>query len=391
MLIRGFNPTTEGLEKSHITNVVAVGATNIRIKNNDRFSVDDRVMIGEMGREKTEIVTVSAVNADGDDITVGATIFPHDVDDPIYVLRFDQVRFERSTTGVNGTFSTLSTQELDVDNASLETVYDDTDGVATYAYRVVYVHSISAVESEASDANLGGAFGRTQVGFLIDELLREINDPTENLVTRTELLGYMNECNDELQSRTEKPYDFLLKREVKDTTLNSKSIDLTSGMWKVKGISYLFNDSAGLAELRPIRILPIEEFRYRFQDENAATSDELKFIGIDTATDKYLLAPTPKTSQTGVLYVWYWKTFTQLDSEGDTFETPTPRVYKLFCLAKIFRKKGARDTSFLALSDRYFADYEREANKLPKTNKKDGGSPMSFKFLPQTVRGQRRF
>ena len=65
MVITAFNPETDNLERSFLVNPYSAGVTTIQVKNNDRFAVNDRVLIGEMGTEKAEVVTVSLVDADG--------------------------------------------------------------------------------------------------------------------------------------------------------------------------------------------------------------------------------------------------------------------------------------------------------------------------------------
>src|SRR3990167_4585225 len=160
MLIPVYNPETDDLEKSYLTDDYSVGAISINAKNNDRFAINDRIMIGEQGQEKTEVVTVSGVNANGNGLTIGATVFSHSADDPIYKLRFDQVKFYRSTDGTN--YSVVSTQNLDVDNSDLQTKYDDASGLSSYYYKFSFYHSISLVESAFSDPIGGTGWRREQ-------------------------------------------------------------------------------------------------------------------------------------------------------------------------------------------------------------------------------------
>jgi hypothetical protein len=190
MLIPVYNPETTDYEKSYLANNYSIGVTSIEVKNNDRFSANDRIMLGEEGQEKTEIVTVSAVNTNGTTLTVGTTVFSHSADDPVTVLQFDQVKIYRSTTGSTGTYSSIATVALDVDNDSLQTVYDDTSGLATYYYKVSFYHSLDALESALSDPIPGSGWLRDQVGHIVDEILQEVSDLQENHITRGELLGY---------------------------------------------------------------------------------------------------------------------------------------------------------------------------------------------------------
>ncbi|HEY6019608.1 MAG TPA: hypothetical protein VIY48_06795, partial [Candidatus Paceibacterota bacterium] len=62
MLIPIYCPETDDLEKTYLSNPYSAGATSLEVKNNNSFAANDRIMIGEMGQEKTEVVTVSAVS-----------------------------------------------------------------------------------------------------------------------------------------------------------------------------------------------------------------------------------------------------------------------------------------------------------------------------------------
>ena len=65
MILTLINPETADLEKSYLANPYSIGITSIVVKNADRFATNDRIMIGEMGEEKTEVVTVTAGATDG--------------------------------------------------------------------------------------------------------------------------------------------------------------------------------------------------------------------------------------------------------------------------------------------------------------------------------------
>lgn len=393
MLVSAFNPTTDELEKSNLASATSVGATTLTVRNGDRFSANDRIMIGEMGREKTEIVTVSAVNADNVTLTVGTTLYSHEADDPIYVLRFDQIKFYRADT-LTGTYSILATVALDVDNADLRTRYDDTTGTSSNYYKVSFYHSIDMLESDLSDPMQGTGFARGTVGAFIDELLRELRDENQTYVDRNIIMGWCNEVNDDLQTRLKQPFDFLHTRTTLPTSASVETVDFPTDMWKFDQLNYYYDDpdNTTTKDMIPIRVISLEEFRYRFQDQTTdPDSDILKYVALDTAVNKFRLYPPPETSQGGVLYLYYWKYFTELSDDADEFETPNPKVYKDFCRGQFYRLKAVNDSSFQNISDRFFTDYSVEVSKLIKTNGKDQGSPKSFKMLPQTMRGNRKY
>lgn len=390
MVISAFNPEVTDLEKSFLLNPYSVGVTSILVKNSDRFAVNDRIMLGEMGQEKTEVVTVSAVNADGNTLTVGATVFAHSADDPVYRLRFDQVRFYRSTTTSTGTYTLLSTQNLDVDNADLQTVYDDTTGLSTYFYKTTVYHSISTVESAYSDVIAGGGWRREQVGNIIDEILREVGDTGETQVTRTELLGYFNDVNDDLQTNVARPYTFLHARTTLTQAINTNYINFPTDsngkqtMWKFDYLDYNFRDSTTtpVTDITyTLKVIPEPEFRNIYQDntiDSTTVSDKISVVTLDTSVNRFRF-DVPFATTAGTLYLHYWKYFTVIDSEGDIIETPTPMIYKLYCKARFYHKRSIADLTLNADAQAYDQAYQVEKAKYKQHDRKDTGSSRAFR------------
>lgn len=398
MILTVDNPETTDLEKSYLANPYTAGTTSIEVKNNDRFVANDRIMLGEMGHEKTEVVTVSAVNANGTTITTGATLFDHPADTPVYKLRFDQAKFYRSTDGIDGTYSVVSTQALDVDNANLTTIYDDVSGLSTYYYKMTVYHSISAVESEYSDPIGGTGWRREQVGAIIDEILQEVGDQQEQHVTRSEMLGYFNDVNDDLQTAAAKPYNFLHTRTTLTKTAGQNYINFpvdSNGkqtMWKFDRLDYNYTD--GTTDMTStLRVYPAEEFRNIFSDntnDSVTQTDSIKGISLDTAVNRFRLSNFPATTEGAAFYLYYWKYFNTINSEGDIIETPTPRIYKLYCKAMFYRKRAYADLTLDNQAQSYMNDYLREKASFKALDRKDQGTPRSFRPQTSTIKAFRR-
>lgn len=396
MIISAFNPEIDDLERSFLSNSVSAGATSLVVKNNDRFAASDRVMVGEMAREKTEIVTASGISG-GTGVTVSSLTFPHSADDPVYKLRFDQVKFYRSTTTSTGTYTLVSTQNLDVDNENSTTVYDDPTGLSTYYYKVSYYNSVTTLESAQSDAVLGSGYPRGSVGFLTDEILRETGDIEENFVNRTEILGWFNEVNDDLLTRVKKPYRFLLTRTVKNRTATATTLPFPADMYKFARMDYVFTDTAGNSTTTPVPTTPITLFRQRYGDSSGGmANDTLQTITLDGTTSVFRLYPRSATTTSDIFYIYYWKYFTELNSEGDLFETPTPRVYKLYALHRFYLKKSVADPITLSYANVWGQKYEQEITKLKRADRLDQGTPQSFRqpgeaFNSTTTPGESEF
>lgn len=392
MLITSVNPEVTDYEKTYLANPYAIATTSIEVKNSDRLAANYRIMIGEMGQEKTEIVTVSSVNANGTTVVVGATVFEHSANDPVTVMQFDQVKIYRSTTTATGTYSILATVNLDVDNESLQTIYDDVSGLSTYYYKTSMYHSISTVESSQSDAIPGGGFKRSQVGNIINEILQEVSDQNEVHVTRNELIGYFNDVNDDLTIGVGKPYSFLHSRTTLTRTLGRSYIDFPTDsngdqtMWKFDRMDYNFTDSTTTPttdRTSTIQVLPMDEFRNVYQDNTISTTTESdatpEAMALDTSVKRFRFSAPFLTTLAGVFYLHFWKFFTTIDSEGDQIETPTPKIYKLYCKGMYYRKRAISETSYSATADRYLADYGVEKNKYKGVDRLDRGTSRSFR------------
>lgn len=393
MLIPVFNIETIGLEKSYLSNPYSATATAISVKNNNRFVANDRIMIGEMGQEKTEIVTVSSVNANGNDMVIGATLFSHSADDPIYKLPFDQVKYYRSTTTAIGTYIVVSTQDLDVDNAELSTSYNDVTGTSAYFYKFTFYHSISAVESAFSDVIGGSGWRREQVGNIIDEILQEVSDTNEQHVTRQEMLGYFNDVNDDLQVSVAKPYNFLRARTTLTRTAGRNYVDYPTDsngkqtMWKFDRMDYNFTD-ATTDSTNTITKMNEEEFRNTYSDNtiDVTTETDAKPLAmtLDDAVNRFRFSSPFLTTTANVFYLYYWKYFDVIDSEGDIIETPTPKIYKLYCKSMFYGKRAIADPTLNSVATKYFQDYQIEKVRYSGVNRKDAGTPRSFR-LPNTA------
>lgn len=380
MLITAFNPSLEELEKTYLSIAESAGTTDHQVKNASNFVADDRVQIGEPGREKTEIVTVVSVT--DTEIVTGATLYPHDANSPVYRLRFDQVKFYRSTDGIDGTYSELTAIAIDVDQAELTTVYDDTSGISSYYYKVSYYNSVSTLESSLSDPIPGSGYDRGTVGYFIDQFLTEVGDRKQEFVTRDEIIGWIGDVGDDLLLGVTTPFDWLKTRAAFTRTASQNYLnyptDSTTGeitMWKLDRIRHYNSDTEKWETLTE---KSIDRFEILYDDESADESDEIKHFAMDEATDKIRLGPTPATTQTAAFYIYYWEKFNTIDSEGDRFQTPNQKIYKDYCLMKFYRKKQIQDTSFKPTADGHEKDYIATKFRLKSQNRRSQGTPRSF-------------
>jgi len=392
MILTAFNPSTNNLEKSYLTADYSSGVTALVLRNNDRFSEDDFILVGEMGSENAEIVQITGAVSSGTDITVGATTFPHSASDPVYVLGYNQIKFHRSTSTVDGIYSSIATVNIDVDNTSGKTLYDDTTGLTSYFYKISFYNSGTTVESSLSDPMAGSGYTRSQVGSIVNDFLVEIGDLEQEYITVPQILSMMNEVNDDIKGQSRKPYRFLSTKKLATITSGSDRVPLPTDMLRLDRVRY--NEDNGIVEVdRTLPIISIEELEYKkFQVDPlpAAGVASIKYLAIDYTTDELVIYPTPKDTQTDKLTFYYWSEINTFDSLADEVQTPNPRIYKLFLLGRHYRIRAKKESSFLQLSDRYNQDYNTEIVKLQRAQKVDVGTPMSMLPDTRTSHGLRR-
>lgn len=403
MLIPVFNPETTDLEKSYLANPYSQGVSAIAVKNANRFAANDRILIGDQGLENAEIVTVTSIGSDNQTVNLTtATKYAHSADESVYKLRFDQIKFYRSTDGGNN-YTILSTQDIDVDNEDLQTFYDDTAGLATYYYKFTFYHSVSTVESAYSDVIKGSGWRRRQVGYIIDQVLQEVGDQQEMHVTRSEMLGYFNDVNDDLISLVSRPFDFLHTRSALTRTAGRAYIDFPvdangdDSMWKFDYMDYNYTDPAtspATNETKTIPVISHEEFRNKYPDNTISTTTESDKqptnMCLDTSVNRFRFSHPALTTLANVFYLHFWKFFDVIDSEGDVIETPSPRVYKLYLKSMFWDKRAAIDMKLQPKADKYMGMYLAERAKYKGIDKKDSGTPRGFRPRTSPYKDYRR-
>lgn len=405
MIIQAFNPSTADLEQTFLTLPISAGATVLTVKNNHKFAANNRILLGDMGTETAEILTVDSVTGT-DTITLsGATGFAHAIDTPVFIMQFDQVKFYRSTSGIDGSYSVIATVNFDVDNDEKKTYYDDVNGLTSYFYKISFYHSIALAESDLTDAVKGSGYGQKQVGRIVDDMFIEFGEKIENsTLTRQEIFAWMNEVNDDIHSTFTRPPDFAHTREAFTRTANRNYLDFPTDangdqkMWKFDRMDYNFTDPATTPDTDTtytLRVVSPEEFRDKYQDNTidaTIVDDQAQVMALDTALNRFRYYPPSKTTTSNVFYLYYWKYLTPFDSEGDEVETPTTKIYKEYIRAMYWYKLAKREKSFLAKADRCNQRYEAEKFKLQRFNHKDMGTPRQFGFRGgATYKGFRKY
>lgn len=378
MIIVAYNPDVTEYEKTSLSTSTSAGATSLPVKNSNGFSNTNRILVGAMAREKSELLTVSG-SPTPTAIATGASAFPHNVDDPVYNLLFDQIRFYRSTTGIDGTYSLLGTSTIDVDNAEGVTQYNDAAGLASYYYKTSFYNSVTASESDRSDAIAGSGLITNSAGRLIEEVMREVGDKSGTEAERAEYYAWLNEVNYALQKRMRKPYDFLKQTQAFNITAG-EGIDYPSDVLHFDNIEYTYTLGGYSRTYNPDPVYYDEWVAYKSNPTLNIPSNETQKLYYDDVEQKIYPYPDFAEDATAVGIIRYWKKFTNIDSDGDVLETVDPNVYKFYLKGMFYRKKSAREERFASVSDRWLSDYNVELNQAVKYNRKNIGEPQSFRM-----------
>ena len=402
MVITAFNPDVSQLEKTFLAQSYNLGVTSVEVKNNQQFANNSRILIGEPGLAYSEIVTTGSPNANGTTMPIGATLYSHEADSPVYLLQFDQVQFLRSTTGINGTYSVLSTVNLDVTNENLQTSYNDLTSATGYFYKTAMYNSSSTVTSALSDAIPAGGWQRKQVGYLIDQIYTELTDVTEDNMPRSELIGYFNDVNDDLLLQNVRPFNFLYTRQVFGRTAGANSLDWPTDaygnniMWKFDHMDYNYVDNTtnpATNNTYTVEVVPLTFFRNRWiSNENDATTqdDYVQEMTLNEATQAFDYYPASLTTSNAVWYLYYWAAFNEIVSEGDYFQTPTVSLYKYYAKYAYYMKRSVSEPEYATMAKENFNQYMRAVIRLKSQDRRDAGTPRRFENSGFTRRSFRR-
>jgi phage gp36-like protein len=117
----------------------------LTVDNNDNFSANDYVVIGQEGSEKAELQQVSSVAGNGT-ITVGTLKFDHLAGTPITKYRYNQRKFYGATSKT-GTYT-----ELTSDGSPVDIQVDDPQGtILEYTGAEGFTHFKATYYNETTD------------------------------------------------------------------------------------------------------------------------------------------------------------------------------------------------------------------------------------------------
>lgn len=363
MKIYAYNPDVSRYEKTFISAEVTSGATTVNVKNTNNFTAGDVVLIGSMGREKSETTSIASVT----DKTITFTTalkFSHNSDDPVYVMEDDQIRFYRSTSGQNGVYSLLATIDVDVDNADKTTRYTDDNSMTDYWYQTAFYSSVSENESERSAPIQSAGYPANSVGSVIQSVVSRVRDTNYMFFSIEEWIDIMNEISEDMLTQARRPYRFLKKTVKLDVDEGDTEIPFPADSWKVDYVEVNRANPVSMETIRPKKV-SATELRFRLSQTPLA-SDEVYEIAYDEGGHNLLFNPPARTQRIDAFNFHYYKTFDRLVKMSDELETPYSLVYKLGMWKEFYKMRADDDRKYLQKAQMYESRYNAEMMKLQR-------------------------
>lgn len=339
MLIKALNNLDKSAQYTFLSTDVTASGTSLPIKNQNGFFANWAVQLGKTGEEQSEIKIATAV---GTSLTVAAITYDHPTDTPVYAVKFDKLIFKRSTAGTAGTAVAMTDGTVSITPDSEVTVFDDTTGATTYAYKVSFYNSVTGEYSSDSD-------WLTPAGFSFYSLQKMRERVKNKLYSAGYLKSSDTQINDWINEWLEKMNNTAIDVN-QDYSLGSVNVAHgTSGIGTItstdfKEIRRLWFTTNG-SDYFVARKQKITDFKPG--ETYSASNPYFHMLG-DNVFEK---APT---GEAGTANIWYYKIQSPLTNDTDEIPTSMKSYTKSFV--------------DYALSQAYYLDDKLQQGQVFMTN-----------------------
>lgn len=193
---------TVNREKTFITAAVAVGATTLTVKavDNNAWADNDWLILGEIGTPNAEVLQINGAVSDGTSLTVdnagaGGARYAHSIDEPVYRIDYNQVRFARGTTTDPSAATTLATNQLQPDD--FETRYEDTTNTTGYGF-ARFFNSFTNALSPWSDAIPYDGQSSQALASMINKVRTLTDEKMDDFLSDDEIASAINDKQREI-------------------------------------------------------------------------------------------------------------------------------------------------------------------------------------------------
>jgi hypothetical protein len=341
------NPDLSHEEKTYL-NADYTSGTSLTVINAIGFAggeVNFFAVVGEIGEDKTEGKKVSSLTGSTVINLSTALNFSHNKATPVYRSPWDQIQIHKKSAG--GVWAVMTDSDIQWDKN--ETIYIDDDGGQTDSYRFRFANTISAVYSEYSPTVTGAGFTRSQVGFMLARVRKNINDTERKIVSDEEIIQFLDTAQDLIKGVRQNWWFLLVDTYragngitiVADTDVYSLAKYTNFNF--LETVRYNFNNGTDNV-LRHIRYLDALTFDDRIRDLNRKHDDQIevyKLLPPDTnSANGYIQVDPIPDNANGTLFPNYYKVMDVLENVSSTTLIPIPSVLEQYAISQSERIKG---------------------------------------------------
>jgi len=178
---------------TYLLTASSAGDTALTVIDNVGFADTNLILIGELGREQTEIRSVNGAITSGSSMTSTTTVFAHPAGSPIRKLVFNQLKVYGNSTNTSSGATLIATIDIQV-NAP-HTTYVNAGTEYNY-YFVLPYDSINAVTSDSYSDGVAKTTGYnpSNVGSLIKSALDSTKKEKGGVITDEWFMSEINNC-----------------------------------------------------------------------------------------------------------------------------------------------------------------------------------------------------
>ena len=227
----------ENVNSTFLTTDIASASGTLTVQSISGFAVNQILLIGEIGSEKTEIIKTHASTApSGNTITLASnTVYSHQKGVKVYIIPYDQYELSHATSdGGSKTLlnTTLGSGIIAINPEANETYYYDNE-YSSGGYYVRKKDSINSIFSEYSDYIPYTGYADNSVYSIKHRALLQLGEKIGNLITDEFLNESLWEARRDLDQE--------IKRWSFRTSFNTDIGDISEGAYSVAVPSTLRN------------------------------------------------------------------------------------------------------------------------------------------------------
>lgn len=205
--------------------------TSLTVVNSGGFAEDDLIIVGKIGSENTEQVSITAAVSTVTGLTVDALSFTHPIGTPVRKVLFNQYKIYGNSSNTSVGATLLATVNIAFDES--ETQYVNTGTEYDYYFVLPYNSGSSASGSYSDGLAQSTGYPKNSVGSVISSVLASTMKKMNDKITIEWFLDEINECLDVISGEL-KRWSFLqnFDKIIGQTVMGTFSVSLPSDIDK---------------------------------------------------------------------------------------------------------------------------------------------------------------